>query len=202
VRHASGSDGGTGGGEGNVHYGPWPQPVPRETKLEGDAPAAATNWMRDANAITDRLVDNQASPAPDEFFDGLPSTADTHADHDDLNAFITRQAATTAPTAAQTPVIDGTAALPPDLRLTKRLRRIHLRSISLPALRAGSVWRQTPGKRERRWRTIITLKQALATSALIGVLTGIGAVASGTSRGQTQIARRSPVRDHPRPPQP
>jgi hypothetical protein len=113
VRHASGSDGGTGGGEGNVHYGPWPQPAPHETKLAGDAPAAATNWMRDANAITDRLVDNLAQ-APDEFFDQLPSTADTHADDDDLDAFITRQSATTAPAAAQTSVIDGTAALPSD----------------------------------------------------------------------------------------
>jgi hypothetical protein len=113
VRHASGSDGGTGGGEGNVHYGPWPQTTPHETKLAGDAPAAATNWMRDANAITDRLVDNLAQ-APDEFFDQLPSTADTHADDDDLDAFITRQSATTAPAAAQTSVIDGTAALPSD----------------------------------------------------------------------------------------
>lgn len=194
MTNVSSSDGGRGGGEGNVYHGPWPERTPHATKIEGNTSAASTNWMRDADAITGGLVENTAGHAPDEFFDQLPSPADTHADDDDLDAFITRQAATTAPTGAQTPVIDGTAALPSDLRLTKRQRRIRVNSISLPVVRSGVARRKSPVKRERRRRTV---KQALVTCALIGVLTGIGAVASGTLSAshpeRTTLADRRPT---------
>jgi hypothetical protein len=194
VTNVSSSDGGRGGGEGNVYHGPWPERAPRATKIEPNTSAASTNWMRDADAITGGLVENTAGHAPDEFFDQLPSTADTHADDDDLDAFITRQAATTAPTGAQTPVIDGTAALPSDLRLTKRQRRIRVNSISLPVVRSGVARRKSRVKRERRRRTV---KQALVTCALIGVLTGIGTVASGTLSAshpeRTTLADRRPT---------
>ena len=193
MRHASGSDGETGGRRGQ-------RPLLRRPLLPAELPALAANHAARNQARTRRASSHyeldarrQRDHRPARRQPGQPSTrrvlrpAPHHRGHArrrrDLDAFITRQAATTTPTTARTSVIDGTAALPSDLRLTKRQRRIHVSPTSLAVIRAGGNRRKAHGKRERRWRTVITLKQALATFAVIGVLAGISVVVSGALSG-------------------